>query len=206
MADTLRDAPGMEELTIAADGRLMLDTSALPQTYVPRSGAPRPAVEEVHPDMGAPADPPVVAEPEPTPWPTTPTPVPPTKPYYYVWLDNDGQRWLTHRYGEPLIVNGELHPDTIKDRVGEPIGWRDAAALLPKDCNCVTHEGPCWLAYDLDWRESNAALLWPPSDYPPYLAGFAQEETARLGELRKAMERHGITSLLTFLGLEVVNG
>lgn len=199
MVDSLRDAPGMEEVTIAADGRLMLDTAALPPSHVPRSGAPRPVVNKVGPHVEEQVTPPVWAAPEPVPWPTTPTPVPTHNPRYFVWKDSNGQRWLAHRYGEPVFVNGELHPETTKESVGEPAGWRDAAAVLSKDCNCVTHRGPCWLSYDLDWRESNADLVWPPNDYPPFLAGFAQEEAARLRELGRAMERNGVTSLLVLL-------
>lgn len=71
-----------------------------------------------------------------------------------------------------------------------------AVARLPHDCGCQTHSGPHWLVYDLDWRESNADLLWPSLS----LAGFAAEEADRLRDLGREMEIHGVDSLRTLLG------
>jgi hypothetical protein len=130
--------------------------------------------------------------------------VPERKPVYCVWQDETGRRWLAHRFGDPLFEDGTLHPDVIKEQIGVPAGWREAAEQLPQDCGCIVHKGPCWLANDFDWRERNAKLVWPATVYPPGLGpspmkAYSQEEATRLHELGNEMERRGITSLLTFL-------
>jgi hypothetical protein len=40
-----------------------------------------------------------------TPWPTTPTPVAwhLGKSLALVWIDEHGQRWVAHRFGEPVV-------------------------------------------------------------------------------------------------------
>ena len=65
---------------------------------------------------------------------------------------------------------------------------------LRKDCECITHAGPHWLYADASWRKANRL---PDSPSMLALYGHAQEEIARLRELRWAMEREGIAQLLT---------
>jgi hypothetical protein len=63
---------------------------------------------------------------------------------------------------------------------------------LAKDCDCVVHEGPHWLHADAVAKRLNAPLLERGQ-----LAGFAQEEAARLREKLYQMQSRGIVRLLT---------
>lgn len=143
-----------------------------------------------------------------TPWPTTPTPVAwhLGKSLALVWIDEHGQRWVAHRFGEPVVgEDDKLHPDTRREPLGAPLGWREAAARLPKDCGCIAHEGPCWIHTDLMDRESNAALLWPvrnegDGNLMAFLA-FGREEGLRLRRLLDDMKVANVTNLNEFLGL-----
>lgn len=70
---------------------------------------------------------------------------------------------------------------------------------LSKECACRTHTGPHWLAADRDWRERNRSAITakPESVTALTLYGFAGEESARLSSLGYAMQREGVSQLLT---------
>ena len=53
-----------------------------------------------------------------------------------------------------------------------------------KDCDCMTHEGLHWLHMDRLWHDKNRALLDSGN-----LAGFLQEEIARLKEKTRNLSR-----------------
>lgn len=185
----------MEELTIAVDGRLMLDTSVLPTGYVPRSDVPEPAplLQAPEPEI----EPAVVPAPPPTPWPSVPTPIQWTArgvALALVWQDEAGVRWLCHAYGDPLTLP-DFPPTATKEIVGVPVGAREAAARLPQDCGCVAHQGPHWLHMDLFDREVHADLLWPVGQHSQGYFAFAIEEKARIGKLVHAMRAAGMERL-----------
>lgn len=74
---------------------------------------------------------------------------------------------------------------------------------LPKDCGCITHEGPHWLHANDLWRDRNRSLMGTaraPSADPARrmlaMQGLAREEMARLAEKGRLFERHGIARLI----------
>ena len=62
---------------------------------------------------------------------------------------------------------------------------------LPKDCSCVTHEGPHWLHADDLYHEANQKLLLAGC-----ASGFAIEEQARLQSKLNRMDAKGIVEIL----------
>ncbi len=74
---------------------------------------------------------------------------------------------------------------------------------LPKDCDCITHEGPHWLHANDLWRGRNRSLMDNARDQAAdpvrrmlAMQGLAREEMARLAEKGRLFERHGIARLI----------
>ncbi len=59
--------------------------------------------------------------------------------------------------------------------------WDDLRAL-PKDCGCITHDGPHFVHMQEILHEKNLKLLESQSIFAPI--AFSREEIARLRELR----------------------
>lgn len=128
-------------------------------------------------------------------WPRTPTScctLADGRVLALVWADEQGDRFLA-RHPDGLPLTEDTIRDFTTDRLGVPAGLRERIADLPKDCGCITHDGPHWLHMDLMDRERNARLLWPPSE-SSYLA-YAQAEARRLSALAEEMERAGLDRL-----------
>lgn len=71
---------------------------------------------------------------------------------------------------------------------------------LRKDCECrrEIHSGPHWLHASESWRKANVAALGEPAQASALaLIGFASEESARLRQLQRDMQRAQIVLLLT---------
>lgn len=86
----------------------------------------------------------------------------------------------------------------------QPQMSKHPAAALPRDCTCVTHDGPHWLHMDRLWAERNQEIrrrfdaARASGNYlDAYLAGlaYAQEEAHRLAEKSRQMRLHGIEDL-----------
>lgn len=56
---------------------------------------------------------------------------------------------------------------------------------MPRDCQCITHEGLHWIVEDRLWFERNLALLQRGN-----VQGFLASEVWRLGEKRRNMARY----------------
>lgn len=65
---------------------------------------------------------------------------------------------------------------------------------LPKDCDCLTHDGPHWVHMDRVWRAMNQELLSIGTDLA--IRGFVQEDLARLQIKEREMQCQGIKRLI----------
>ena len=62
---------------------------------------------------------------------------------------------------------------------------------LPKDCDCLSHDGPHWIHFDALWKQSNEQVREKGNT-----TGFAVEEGARLRQMIWEMEKRGIDEVL----------
>ncbi len=70
--------------------------------------------------------------------------------------------------------------------------------VLPKDCGCITHEGPHWLDYDRTIKKINNDIILNQGRVTMLgIMGYQQEERARLNELLFQFKKHNIAKLLT---------
>jgi hypothetical protein len=69
--------------------------------------------------------------------------------------------------------------------------------VLPKDCECLTHDGPHWIHMDKLAQETNHEYLQQGmTGCELALRAYIQEERARLRNKLYNMERLGISEIL----------